>query len=381
MDHPINHLSLCTGFAGIDLGIKRVLPTCRTITYVEIEAFAIANLVDKMEKGHLDSAPVWTDLRTFDGKPYRGKVDVISGGFPCQPFSAAGNRLADADPRHLFPTIKRIIREVRPGLVFLENVEGIITSKLRGQEGTSVLLHVLGELESLGFTATWGMFSAAEVGAPHRRNRVFIAAVANSDSGRLEGFSKRHNQDKSDAQGINPDRCNKGLADTMCQRSPAECSPRQVDQEGWSPQVRHTSSSCKVQRDIQQGGVEQEIKEETITPTVADTNSCRGGKDQQQGKFRSDRSLKSPINSRRTEQREAQQIQKWPAIPGQVQHSWEKPRTIEPRMGGTVDGNTSGVDMPKFRVDRLRLLGNGVVPATAEVAFRTLFTQLREETQ
>jgi DNA (cytosine-5)-methyltransferase 1 len=302
MDTAINHLSLCTGFAGIDLGIKRVLPTCRTITYVEIEAFAIANLVEKMEKGKLDSAPVWTDLRTFNGKPYRGKVDVLSGGFPCQPFSQAGKHLADSDPRHLFPTIKRIIREVRPGLVFLENVEGIISSKLRGQEGTSVLLHVLGELESLGFTATWGMFSAQETGAPHRRNRVFIAAVANGDSGRLEGFSKRNDQDRSDAQGINPDRCNKGLADTNDKRL-----------EGWSKPI----TKC---------------------------------------------------------------VDQWPSGQGSSQRPHEQPRTIEPRLGGTTDGDSSWMDKARFRVDRLRLLGNGVVPATAEVAFRTLFTQLREDT-
>jgi DNA (cytosine-5)-methyltransferase 1 len=224
------------------------------------------------------------------------------------------------------------------------------------------------------------MFSAQEVGAPHRRNRVFIAAVANGDSGRLEGFSKRNDQDGSDAQGLNPDRCNKDLADTMHKGPHADCSSRQVDQKGWSPQNGHTSSSCEVQRHIQQGGLEETSQREGSTGFLADTNSSRSWKDQQQTELRSDRSVKSPINSRQTDQTEAEQIQRWPTRPGQKQHYWEKPRTIEPRMGGTVDGNTSGVDMPKFRVDRLRLLGNGVVPATAEVAFRTLFTQLREDT-
>ena len=87
------HLSFCAGYGGIDLGLQRVLPSCRTVAYVEIEAFAIANLVAKMEAGDLDAAPVWTDVKTFPAEPFRGLVDIISGGYPCQPFSAAGKRL------------------------------------------------------------------------------------------------------------------------------------------------------------------------------------------------------------------------------------------------------------------------------------------------
>ena len=113
MDNPkeFTHISLCTGYGGIDIGLKRVLRSVRTICYVEIEAFVIANLVAKIEAGLLDSAPVWTDLKTFPYTQFYNKVDIISGGFLVSPFCNIGKRGADSDPRHLFPYIKRGIEQ------------------------------------------------------------------------------------------------------------------------------------------------------------------------------------------------------------------------------------------------------------------------------
>ena len=173
----ITHLSLCSGYEGIGLGLRRVLPNLREIAYVEREGFPVANLVAKMEAGELDAAPVFTDVKTFPYGEFRGCVDILSGGFPCQPFSAAGKRNGVEDPRHLFPYIANGIRECQPRIVFLENVEGIISAKTA--DGESVLQYVLRELEGLGYRATAGVFSAAEVGAPHQRKRVFILGLAN----------------------------------------------------------------------------------------------------------------------------------------------------------------------------------------------------------
>ena len=191
MDNPqeLTHISLCAGYGGIDLGLQRALGNVRTVAFVEIEAFACANLVAKMEAGQLDAAPIWTDLKTFPWEQFRGKVDVLSGGFPCQPFSAAGARRGSDDPRHLWPYIARGIRSLRPTVIFLENVEGIFSSKLKGDhwsdpEGTPVALHVLRELQRLGYQSTAGTFSAAEVGAPHQRKRAFFMAIA-------DGFGDR----------------------------------------------------------------------------------------------------------------------------------------------------------------------------------------------
>jgi DNA-cytosine methyltransferase len=178
------HISLCTGYGGIDLGLKRIIRGLRTIAYSEIEGYAVANLVQKIEAGHLDAAPIWTNLKTFPYADFYRKVDIISGGFPCQPFSQAGQKDGDSDPRHLWPYIKRGIELTRPALVFLENVQGILSAKLRGthwedEEGTPVLLHIFRQLERVGYKPTAGIFSACEVGAPHQRKRVFILAVSN----------------------------------------------------------------------------------------------------------------------------------------------------------------------------------------------------------
>ena len=176
----LTHVSLCAGYGGIDLGLRGAIRSIRTVCFVEIEAFCIENLVAKIESGWLDPAPVFSNLKTFPWRKFAGRVDILSGGFPCQPFSAAGRRAGDEDPRHLWPHIVRGIRELeKPPIVFFENVEGIISSKLKSDgwsdpKGTSVLHHVLRELERLGYRATAGVFSAREIGAPHQRKRVFI---------------------------------------------------------------------------------------------------------------------------------------------------------------------------------------------------------------
>ena len=101
----------------------------REVAHVEIEGFAAANLVAKMEASQMDAAPVFTNLKEFPFRKFRGRVDILTGGFPCQPFSNAGSRKATEDPRHLFPFILEGIRECKPAVVFLENVEGIISWK------------------------------------------------------------------------------------------------------------------------------------------------------------------------------------------------------------------------------------------------------------
>jgi DNA (cytosine-5)-methyltransferase 1 len=123
----ITHVSLCAGYGGIDLGLHRAIPNLRTIAVSEIEAFACANLVAKMEAGLLDCAPIWTDLKTFPWAEFRDRVDILSGGYPCQPFSAAGKRLGAEDPRHLWPFISAGIAAMRPSACFFENVDGHIS--------------------------------------------------------------------------------------------------------------------------------------------------------------------------------------------------------------------------------------------------------------
>lgn len=162
-----NILSLCTGYGGIERGIRGAIGEVTVLAHVEIEAFAVANLVDKMETGRMAPAPIWTDLKTFNAKIFRGYVDILTGGYPCQPFSAAGSRRGTEDPRHLWPFIADIIRDCEPRQVFFENVEGHLSLGIA---------EVLADLEEMGYRVEVGIFSAAEIGAPHQRKRVFILA-------------------------------------------------------------------------------------------------------------------------------------------------------------------------------------------------------------
>ena len=166
-------ISLCTGYGGLELGIELLgEQRIRHILICEIEAFAIATNLEKMQKGQMVSCPMWTNLKTLCAKPFRGHTDLLTAGFPCQPFSKAGRYKADQDERHLFPDILRIIDECRPTRVFFENVEGLIATKL--QTGESALKYVLRSLGERGYRTAWTISSAIEAGAKHQRKRVFI---------------------------------------------------------------------------------------------------------------------------------------------------------------------------------------------------------------
>ena len=162
-------LSLCAGGGGLDLGLRIAVPSSRVVCYVEREAYCCEVLASAFDAGLLARAPVWTDLRTFDGGAWRGAVDLVLAGFPCPPVSCAGKRLGTADHRWLWPDVERVVGEVRPRLVFLENVSGLISD-------SSAFGAVLAGLAALGFDAEWFCLSASDVGATHRRERVFVLA-------------------------------------------------------------------------------------------------------------------------------------------------------------------------------------------------------------
>jgi DNA (cytosine-5)-methyltransferase 1 len=337
----INHLSLCSGYEGIGLGLRRVLPNLREIAYVEREGFAAANLVAKMEAGALDTAPVFTDVKTFPYRKFRGLVDILSGGFPCQPFSNAGKREGVDDPRHLFPYIRDGIRECRPRIVFLENVEGIISSKTAN--GESVLQYVLRELEGLGYQSTAGVFSASEIGAPHQRKRVFIMGYAGSfESLRLPNEQREESAEVREPS--NASEYEKELADSKCRRRGEEGDESRERSILKKPIISCGSREVGQLDDSdlpprQGGGISSGIHEEN--PDINST-SC------------------------------------WPSRPSEAPQEWEEPRVLcktEKQPGKTesiVGGATYG---SSCQVDRLRILGNGVVPATAAKAFVTLINR------
>lgn len=174
VERPFRVLSLCSGGGGLDLGLRMAVPNARTVCYVEIEAFAAACLEAKMSEGWLDEAPIWSDLSTFDGKSWRGAVDCVMGGYPCQPFSVAGQRSGVDHAEHLWPHVRRIVEETEPTWCFFENVSGHITLGLDT---------VFADLQGLDYDTEVGIFAAEEVGATHKRERIFI--LANGGGGKF----------------------------------------------------------------------------------------------------------------------------------------------------------------------------------------------------
>ena len=284
-------LSLCSGYGGLELGLRRACPNIRAIAYVDVEAFACANLVSKMEKGLLDAAPIWTDIKTFNAKLFRDRVHIVTAGYPCQPFSVAGQRKGTDDPRHLWPYIARIVQTVRPVWCFFENVSGHLSLGFP---------EVYRSLRLMGYKVEAGLFTAAEVGAPHKRERLFILANCQGKYARTLPDKDRIRSAQTQFRGLS----------TMRNTWPVR--PGQPQYEWEEPRV------------------------------VADTKS---------------------IQSR---QRKQEQDNKWkkPSFARENRTNREQ-RQAQSRLGGTVNGTNS-------RVDRLRLLGNGVVPQQAEKAFRTL---------
>ncbi len=163
----LRELALFAGAGGGILG--GALLGWRTVCAVEINPYCQRVLLARQRDGMLPDFPIWDDVQTFDGVPWRGLVDVISGGFPCQDISVAGRGTGiDGAKSGMWRHFARIIREVAPRYVFVENSPALVT---RG------LGRVLGDLAALGYDARWGVLSADAVGAPHGRDRLWIRAV------------------------------------------------------------------------------------------------------------------------------------------------------------------------------------------------------------
>lgn len=171
----MRELHLFAGAAGGILGGMLLGHTC--VCAVEIEPYCRKVLLKRQRDGVLPRFPIWDDIRTFDGKPWQGRVDIVCGGFPCQDISSAGDGIGIEGARSgLWGEMARVVREVGPGIVFVEN-SPMLT--IRG------LGRVLGDLAAMGFNARWGVLGAKHLGAPHERERLWILAT-NSDSVRLE---------------------------------------------------------------------------------------------------------------------------------------------------------------------------------------------------
>jgi DNA (cytosine-5)-methyltransferase 1 len=168
----MNELSLFSGAGGGLLGTK--LLGWRHVGYVEYEKYCQQVIAQRIKDGILSEAPIFGDVREFvqsgAAKKYKGFVDVVTAGFPCQPFSVAGKRKGKEDERNMWPSTIQIIRDVQPRYAFLENVPGLLNS--------GYFQEILGSLAQAGYDAKWIVLGADDVGAPHRRKRLWIKATS-----------------------------------------------------------------------------------------------------------------------------------------------------------------------------------------------------------
>jgi DNA (cytosine-5)-methyltransferase 1 len=166
-DGGLRELALFAGAGGGILGGK--LLGWRTICAIEFNAYARSILLARQDDGILSPFPIWDNVTTFDGKPWRGIVDVVSGGFPCQDISAAGAGAGiEGKKSGLWKEMLRIINEVRPKFAYMEN------SPLLVSRGLAV---VITDLAKIGYDVKWGCLSAGSAGANHVRNRIWIVAT------------------------------------------------------------------------------------------------------------------------------------------------------------------------------------------------------------
>lgn len=409
MDNPqITAIEWFFGYGGNHLGLKRVIPGLHLVAACEIEAYADANMVAKMEAGLLDSAPIWTDCKTFPCEPFVDRIDLFVASYPCQGFSAAGQRKGEEDPRYLWPWVRRAVGIIRPRYVFFENVEGHISLGLR---------EVLTDLACLGYRVensrgepTWGIFSAEECGATHWRKRVFILAeLADGDRERQQQLRRMLGEGRGWVGNGGEQ-----LADAQHEPGCAEREPESRKRKNTSPQQvpvpRGTGQELvHAKGNLRRG--EQQARSEQCGRTgftgtgevVAYSGSIGHGRlpvaSEGQRNESADRitecgaelgdSIGQGLEKRLTENDGGGAL--WNEGPAPVENGrpglpayppgpddiegWRRvleiDPSLEPALCGVADGNPN-------RVDRLRLCGNGVDPDTAEKAFRVLYGRFQD---
>lgn len=221
----MNELALFAGAGGGILGGH--LLGWRTVCAVEWEPYAASVLAQRQNDGLLPPFPIWDDVQTFDGKPWRGVVDVVSGGFPCQDISVAGKGAGISGERSgMWSHMARIIGEVRPRFVFVENSPALLT------RGLGV---VLSDLASLGYDCKWTVLGAAEVGAPHQRDRFWLVAHSTSEQHQSSPRAQRR------AAPTELSRAALADPDGLRQLQPQGCKPDERRRPGHGGEVADTN--------------------------------------------------------------------------------------------------------------------------------------------
>ena len=319
MKEQLNELALFAGAGGGILGGH--LLGWRTICAVEWEPYPASVLISRQNDGILPPFPVWDDVQTFDGKQWRGRVDVISGGFPCQDISCAGKGAGiDGDRSSMWGHMARIIGEVQPRSVFVENSPMLVG---RG------LARVLGDLAKMGYDAGWCVLGAVDAGAPHKRDRIWL--VANSKE-----FGAGN-----ECEDI---RATSGEIDTPDDSS-GNCGGDDRPENGKHVGNAHNNGGLPLRKaDIR--------PEKQPTERAIAVNSGEEMADSDSQRLEELNLTTKPDHSRQSSGR---------STPNRGDSWW----ATEPDVGRVAHGVAA-------RVDRLKAIGNGQVPAVAALAWNTL---------
>lgn len=376
----VNGLAICAGIGGLELGLQIAVPEYRTVCAVEGEAFAAALLVSKMEVGELAPFPIWSDVRTFDGRPWRGKVDIITAGFPCQPHSVAGKRKGTEDERWIWPDIAKIAGEIRPGFVLLENVPGL---SYAGKDGKIVvdpaaMGRVLGDLAAIRFNAVWGTFSPGtrlyhdkkrgivyrirklfkgiptDVESSHWRERFFILAYP--ELGRRQTRRANSGRQAGDIAG--------DAGEELADRPPLRREP-----DGILSGVDDSRSRAMRIDGEDEGAAAGKIDE------IAKSGGAMGYAESDHKQ----RNRQCPGGCESAD-RGPGGISTFPPFPVELD-LWERILAVRPDLAPAVESEVRRVaDGTAGRVDQLRALGNAVVPLVAAYAFVTLVEEVERLT-
>ena len=328
---PLKHLSLCSGIGGLDLAAEWA--GIRTVAQCEIDGYA-SRVLEKNFKG----VPNLHDIRTVTNERLRERgiapeeITVISAGFPCQPYSLAGKGRGDRDERDLWGEVKRVIGEVRPRWFVGENTPGLFS-----RENQRYFRRILSDLAALGYNVGWGIWGACDVGAPHKRERVFLVAHADGERRGVFGADKR---ESGRALGQSEAETPFGASSLYGNFYNADGERRGENETN----QQHVSNAC-----CKKGRKDKFSGANRCTNAVSDAYGLR----KQQSSRKQQESRERTCDIRQT-----RYGGEW----------WE----VEPDVGRVAYGVSA-------RVDRLRCLGNAVVPYQAYPIFKAIADYEKEQ--
>ena len=332
----MNHLDLFSGIGGFSIGLEKV--GFNTIAFCEKEDYC-RMLLQKHWKG----VKIYNDIKECKGKEIKetyGRVDILTGGFPCQPYSVAGKQKGTADDRYLWPEMFRVIKEVQPTFVIAENVRGIINI----QDGM-VFETVCSDLESEGFEIQTFIIPAAGVGAPHKRERVWIV-----------GYSKHNGSLTSEIK-----RGDNKINDRTEEREDTTFKPERAGRSRDNEIMENTRRKLHERSSVREKN-EDEIKKENANKFERSSSESASNV----ANTKSEQSISKYYREQPGETSEQEQIKSGGS------NSWtlrEANWLSEPNVGRVVNGVPG-------RAHRLRGLGNAIVPKIAEEIGRSIMKVL-----